>query len=195
MQLKCMKKNILQFLVVIIIVLGGFLIIRPIEKKQSLPSGGDFTLESNQGKISLSQFKNKLIILYFGYTYCPDVCPMGLGYLTQALNLLSTEEKKQIQILFITLDPERDDATTLDKYLNFFHKDILGLHGSADEIQKIAQRYNVQFKKHFETSDQSKYSIDHSSYVYIINKDGILSELLPHTLSGESFVKEFRKYL
>ena len=89
--------------------------------------GGDFTLLSSQGKFSLKQFRGKVVLLYFGYTKCPDVCPTSLAFLSQALNELSDDELKSVQGVFVSVDPRRDTVQVLDEYVSYFHPNLIGV--------------------------------------------------------------------
>jgi protein SCO1/2 len=146
-------------------------------KSQKL--GGAFTLESTTGKVSLADFKGKVVVLYFGYTSCPDICPTSLAILTAAFNSLSKKEQKEIQPLLISLDPERDTAEKLKDYAAYFIPKMIGLTGSLDEVKHIAKNYKVNFRK-TDTDSAMGYVVDHSSIYFIIGRDGKLFTHLMH---------------
>lgn len=157
-------------------------------------SGGDFALQSSQGKLSLDQFRGKVVLLYFGYTKCPDVCPTSLATLSQALNELSEDDLNFVQTLFISVDPERDSFELLDKYANYFHDNIIGVTGSVSEIDEVAKRYGAQYEK-VELSDSNfGYAINHSAQTYLITPEGELAFMLPHQ-TPSFVVLEAIKYL
>ncbi len=135
--------------------------------------GGDFTLTDHNGdKFNSNKMKGKLSLVYFGFTYCPDICPTTLNKLT---NVISTLEKYKIDILpiFITIDPERDGQKLLKEYLSHFHPKFIGLTGSEDEIKKVADLYKVfHAKSQDSNATSSNYMIDHSSFVYLMDKNG-----------------------
>lgn len=179
-----------QFKFILILLVSIFSVFVFIKNKPTdnlaLPKGGDFTINDSKGLVSLKDFYGKAVILYFGYTYCPDMCPLGLGFLSQALNKLSPEEQVKTVFLFITLDPDRDSLETLDKYLSFFHPQMKGLRTDSASLKKITQQYGVQFKKQ---GENDKYTIDHTTEVFFINYKGEVVEKLPHNMNPESYVK------
>jgi protein SCO1/2 len=133
---------------------------------ESVPIGGEFVLtDQNGNKFSSEQIKGHLSLIYFGFTYCPDICPTTL---TKLSNVITTLEKYNIDILpiFITIDPDRDTPALLKEYLNHFHPKFIGLTGSAADLYKV-------FYTKSQTSDNiNNYMIDHSSFVYLMDKQG-----------------------
>ena len=157
-------------------------------------TGGNFVLRSHQGKLSLDQFRGKVVLLYFGYTKCPDVCPTSLATISQALNELSEVELNSVQSLFISVDPERDSFELLEKYTRYFHTNLIGVTGSRGEIEEVAKRYGVQYEKVDLSDSNFGYAINHSSGTYLITPEGELGFVLPH--QTPSFViLEAIKYL
>jgi protein SCO1/2 len=138
---------------------------------QDAPMAYDFELPSNTGKIHLSDFKNHVRLLYFGFTTCPDICPTTLSNVKQALKKLSEEEKKQVKLFFITVDPERDNVTKLKEYLNYFDKDFIPLVGSIKDIETVAKAYGAFFKK-VPVKSAMKYTMDHSASLFVVGKSG-----------------------
>src|ERR1700737_12209 len=123
------------------------------------PVGGPFTLTDQTGKQrSDTEFRGKLMIVYFGYTYCPDVCPTDLLAITQALDALGPAAEG-VQPVFITIDPERDTKLLAD-YVSAFHHSLVGLTGSPDEIRKVANAYKAFYVK-VQGEPSGDYSIDH----------------------------------
>lgn len=159
------------------------------------PSGGNFTLMGTHGKISLTDFSGKVVLLYFGYTTCPDICPTNLGNLASAMNQLSAEEQSKVQVLMITVDPERDDQAKMDVYLPYFHKSFKGMTGTPEQIAEVAKRYGAVYQKAAIGEGALGYAVDHSAFTYLINKQGILVTQLPHDTSGEEFVVAVRSLL
>ncbi len=158
------------------------------------PPGGDFTLRSQQGEVSLHDFKGKVVVLFFGYTSCPDVCPTSLAFLTKTLNLLNEEELSQVQPLFVTLDPVRDDEKKLAEYLGFFHPRFIGLTGSEKEIAQVAKLYGVKYYR-VEEEGSLDYAVNHSAAIYLITQDGALRFLFPHGTSPALVAKAIRYLL
>jgi protein SCO1 len=158
------------------------------------PTGGDFTLDGAQGAVSLHDFKGKVVVLYFGYTYCPDICPTSLSILAQALGSLSPTELARVQPIFVSVDPQRDTVARLAEYAVFFHPSILGLTGTPQRLKEIADRYGVAYAMHGDTSGGS-YTVDHSALTYLIDPDGKLVASLPHGTPAGQLLTEIRQYL
>jgi protein SCO1 len=156
--------------------------------------GGDFSLQSADGTVTLKQYQGKVVVLYFGYTACPDVCPTTLGIMGQAFKQLSAKEQAQTQGLLITLDPERDTVERLAEYTPYFHPNILGLGGNLADITRIARQYGVMFFR-AKTEDDGNYLVDHSSRTYVIGKSGQVAYLLPHNTSVSELVEKIRNTL
>jgi len=115
---------------------------------QSPPRAADFTLTAHTGKpVRLSDFQGKLVLLYFGYTYCPGICPTTLAEVAQALQTLGPQEVEKIQLLMISVDPARDTPHRLAEYLTYFNPTFLGLTGTPDEIATVAASYGIYYRK------------------------------------------------
>ncbi len=133
--------------------------------------GGPFALTDQRGKpVTDADYRGKLMLVYFGYTYCPDVCPTTLSTIANALNALKPAERAQVAPMFITVDPERDTAQTMADYVTNFAPDLVGLTGTPDQIAKVEREYHVYAAK-VPAADGS-YSMDHSSIIYLMGKDG-----------------------
>lgn len=156
--------------------------------------GGAFTLEATTGKVSLTDFKGKVVVLYFGYTSCPDICPTSLAILTSAFNSLDEEEQKEIQPLLISLDPERDTAKKLKEYASYFIPKMIGLTGSLEEVKRIAKNYKVNFRK-TDTDSAMGYVVDHSSIYFIIGRDGELFTHLMHNSNPKEIAEKIKAAL
>lgn len=133
--------------------------------------GGDFTLYDSQNTpIHLRDFQGKVVLLNFGYTSCPDVCPLILSHLKQAYKRLGSNTEN-VQTVFVTLDPERDTPKHLRDYVTYFHPSFLALSGSPTDIQTVAKQYRVRYFK--ETLASAKgYFVAHTDYVYLIDQQG-----------------------
>ncbi|MCI4410397.1 MAG: SCO family protein [Thiotrichales bacterium] len=156
------------------------------------PTGGDFTLTGPQGVVSLHDFSGKVVLLYFGYTTCPDICPTNLGNLAEAMHLLTPEEQNQVQVLMITVDPERDTQEKLATYLPYFDKHFIGLTGTPEQIAEVARRYGAVYQKAAIGEGALGYAVDHSAFTYLINQQGKLIQQLPHATTGSEFVQAIR---
>jgi protein SCO1/2 len=142
--------------------------------------GGDFTLVDQNGKTRTpADFRGKLMLVYFGYTYCPDVCPTELQTISDALDLLG-EKADDVQPLFITVDPERDTPEQLKMYARSFHPSLLPLTGTPQQVDKAARAYKVYYRKAEQTDGE--YLMDHSSFVFLMGRDGkYVMHFLPST--------------
>lgn len=160
----------------------------------ALPVGGDFTLDGPQGPLTLADLHGKLVLLQFGYTYCPDICPTSLSLLAQTLGSLTPAELAGVQPLFVSVDPERDTVARLAEYTAFFHPAIIGLTGPATRLTDIASRYGAVFMRQ-ENVSAGGYVIDHTALTYLIDSRGHLVSSLPHATPPAQLAVEIRKYL
>lgn len=158
------------------------------------PRGGDFTLHASSGPVSLHDFRGKVVLLYFGYTFCPDICPTSLGFTSQALSMLDKSELESVQVLFVTVDPERDTLDKLKSYTAYFHPNILGLSGTPDEIAKVAKSYGASYAKQ-DTGSAGGYVVDHSAYIHVIAPDGSQFKTLNHGTPPAQVVETIRAAL
>ncbi len=158
------------------------------------PKGGDFTLQTADGPLASQHYRGKVIALYFGYTYCPDVCPTSLAALGEALALLTPAELAQVQPLFISVDPERDALPRLKEYAAFFHPRMIGATGSPAEVAAVAGAYGASYARQ-DIKSEGGYVVDHSSFVYLIAPDGRLAASLPHGSTPEAIAAALRQLL
>ncbi|MCO4758662.1 SCO family protein [Pontibacterium sp.] len=187
-----MKKNGLNTLRTLLI-LTAFLLVgmalafyfrpQPVDQRIALGEslGGEFTLQTSEGSLKLSDLAGKAVVFYLGYTNCPDVCPTGLAVLSQAIHTLTPEEQAQVRGVFLSVDPERDSVDALKEYAAFFHPNIIGATGSREEIDRVVKRYGAFYRIGEETDSASGYAVDHSSRLYLINQEGILVSTLMHS--------------
>lgn len=144
----------------------------------------DFTLESSSGApLSLSDLRGKFVALYFGYTYCPDVCPTTLNDLAVMLDTLGSRKAENVQVVMISVDPQRDTAEHLADYLQYFDPSFVGLTGTLDEIQSVASQYGVFFEAHPGTVE-SGYLVDHTAIVTVIDSEGKVRLIFPYGTAG-----------
>lgn len=159
------------------------------------PPGGDFTLTSAHGPVSLHDFRGKWVLLYFGYTYCPDICPTNLGNLAVAWRQLPPEAQKQVQILFVSVDPKRDTPERLQQYVDYFGANIIGLTGPKAVIDEITQRYGVVYRMVPVKDSAMEYLVDHSAFTYLIDPQGRLITQLPHGTTPAQFKQVIQQHL
>lgn len=165
-----------------------------VTQETEAPAGGDFQLASPDGPVALSDFRGKVVALYFGYTFCPDVCPTSLVALAQAFALLAPHELEKTKGLFVTVDPERDTLDVLKVYVPYFHPGLTGLTGSATQIAEVARRYGVRYMKQQADKD-GLYSVDHSSFIALIAPDGKLVTRLPHGTPPQEIARKIQELL
>ncbi len=133
--------------------------------------GGPFTLVDQTGKsITDKDFRGKYMLIFFGYTYCPDVCPTELQVMMAALGTLGPRAA-EVQPIFITIDPDRDTPEVMQSYVENFGPSLVGLTGTAEQIAQVAKAYRVYYAKSGNTKTQD-YLMDHSSIIYLMGPDG-----------------------
>lgn len=143
---------------------------------------------------TLDGFRGKLVVLFFGYTHCPDVCPTTLSDTAAALAMLTPEEAARVQVLFVTVDPERDSAEMLRKYVPYFHPSFLGLRGTPEQIAAVAKEFRIFYRKHA-LPGVTGYSVDHTAGSYVIDQDGRLRLLLPYAMPPADMAHDLRLLL
>jgi len=159
------------------------------------PVGGPFVLTDHAGKPRTDRdFRGMLMLVYFGFTYCPDVYPTDLMAIGQALERLGPDADA-VQPVFITLDPERDTAEHLAEYVPLFHPRLLGLTGSLDAIGTAADAYKVYFAKVTTGKNADDYTVDHTAYIYLMDRDGKYLGFFPPGTSAERMVEIIRPRL
>lgn len=155
--------------------------------------GGDFTLQSSKGDVSLSDFKGKAVVMYFGFMSCPEVCPNSMGIIQSALGRMSETELQQVQGLMISIDPQRDNLKSLEQFTKYYHSNIMGVTGTDDVVQKTAEQYGAYFKR---TKDKANdYLFEHVSRYYIIDQEGNLVGALRHSTTPNELTAKLRETL
>lgn len=133
--------------------------------------GGEFLLTNQNGEsIKDTDYRGKLMLVYFGFTNCPDVCPTDLARITEVMKALG-DKADNVQPIFITVDPERDTVEKMKEYAANFYPKLQALTGSKESIEKIASAYKV-FHQKAEDQENQNYSVEHSAYIYLMGKDG-----------------------
>ncbi|MBC5765824.1 SCO family protein [Ramlibacter sp. GTP1] len=146
------------------------------------PIGGPFTLQGVDGRpVRLADFSGKVVLLYFGYTGCADVCPTDLVQMARLLSLLG-KDAAQVQPVFVTLDPQRDTAAVVREYVKSFDARIVGLRGSEAETRRVATAYKVAYEKVPATRG---YFIDHTAFFYLLDPAGRYVAFMPPGTSAE----------
>ena len=166
-----------------------------IKPLKAPPRGGDFTLESVRGPVSTTEFRGKVIMLYFGYTRCPDVCPTSFSLMAQALNELDEKELERVVGLFVSVDPERDTVARLADYVSYFHPSFIGLTGSQSAVAYAAEAYGVQYGFTDASDSAMGYIVNHSAAIYLIDRQGKLRFAFPHETPPETLLGAIRMLL
>ncbi len=170
-----------------------------IYKPQSVPKlgnlGGNFTLISSEGPVSLSDFKGKVVPIYIGYASCPDVCPTALAVMSQAFRSLTDQETALVQGIFISVDPDRDTPEKLATYARFFSPLILGVTGKQSEVDEVVNLYGAFYRKVDLADSAMGYAVDHSSRIYLVNQQGTLVKTLLHNSSPNELLADIRTLL
>jgi cytochrome oxidase Cu insertion factor (SCO1/SenC/PrrC family) len=158
--------------------------------------GGSFELVAHDGRrLRDSDFAGRHMLIYFGFTYCPDVCPLDLARISDALEQLDAKRLDRVQPLFITVDPARDTPETMARYLAHFHPAILGLTGTADEIRQAAQAYRVYYTKVEDEGSAAGYTMDHSAIIYLMGPDGRFVTHFSADASADDIARELLRNL
>lgn len=157
--------------------------------------GGPFSLVDHTGKrVTDRDFRGRKTLVYFGFTSCPDVCPSGLQAISAALDLLGPKGEV-ITPLFISVDPDRDTPAKLAEYVKSFHPRLVGLTGSPEEIAATAKAYRVYYKKVPDQATPGAYSVDHTSFLYLMDENGEFVRHFTHPLDPGKLAAELAKSL
>jgi protein SCO1/2 len=153
-----------------------------------------FTLTDHTGKRrTLADFKGKVVVVFFGYTHCPDVCPTTLSEMAGILKTLGPEAAR-LQVLFITLDPERDTPELMASFVPAFDPSFLGLWGEQPDIDKVAKDFKV-FAQKIQSKDGKNYTIDHTAGSYVFDDQGHIRLFVRHSLGGDGLLKDLQRLL
>jgi cytochrome oxidase Cu insertion factor (SCO1/SenC/PrrC family) len=160
------------------------------------PVGGPFELIDHTGKPrTSSDFRGRLMLVYFGFSYCPDVCPTDLQAIGLALDKLGADADR-VQPLFITVDPERDTVQHLAEYVPMFHPRLIGLTGSAEAIRKAADAYKVYYARvDPPREDRGYYTVDHTAFIYLMDREGNYLGFFPPGTTADRMVEIIRPRL
>ena len=142
--------------------------------------GGRFQLDSQNGKVDLEEYQGKVVVLYFGFLNCSEVCPLSMGVISAALKKLPAEIYPNVQGIFISLDPKRDDLASLNDFAQYFDPQIIGLTGTEEEINIVSKQYGVYFDLVDMESSELNYTIDHTARFYIIAPSGQLVDAMSY---------------
>ena len=157
---------------------------------QSPRVADDFTLSTSIGEtMSLSDFRGQYVVVFFGYTYCPDVCPTTLNDIQQMLKELGTPKADDVQVIMVSIDPERDTPEQLETYLGYFDPSFIGMTGTVEEIQPVASQFGIFFEKQ-PGSSNTGYLVDHTSAVTVIDPEGHVSMIFTYGVKGADMASD-----
>lgn len=160
-----------------------------------LPIGGDFTLTDQDGKpFALSSLEGKVVLIFFGYTMCPDACPTTLSKLSSAYAKLNEDERRRVKAVYITIDPERDTPAVMKDHLTYFGVDAIGLTGTVEETTKVASQFGAHFER---TNDKTAagYLMSHTVSIFGLDAQGRTRLLIDYEAGVDLVVKEIRALL
>lgn len=184
---------VVAILVVIGVAVGARLMVWSGDGQATV--GGPFAMADHNGRpVTEKTFAGRWMLIYFGYTYCPDVCPTALGVMSVALDGLSPAERAKLAPIFITVDPDRDRPEVLKDYVTAFAPDMLGLVGSAEQTDAAKKAFKVYAEK-AKGGDQENYTVDHSSILYLMGPDGKFVQHFPHGTTAPDLLAGLKKHL
>ncbi|MGX6649058.1 SCO family protein [Maricaulaceae bacterium MS644] len=160
--------------------------------------GGPFTLVNQDGEtVTNETYRGKAMLIYFGFTYCPDVCPLSLQVMDAALARLDEDQRAAFQPILITVDPERDTPQALADYVraDAFPEGLVGLTGSAEQVREAARAYRVFYARIEDDGVSSAYTVDHSSLIFLMDQDGAFADVFPHGTSPDQLASRLQQFL
>lgn len=199
MDRKLLLVGLISFLLIGAVGVGVFLFSEPASFRgttyaEPYPVAPDFALtHANGNSFRLSERRGKLVILFFGYTACPDVCPTTMAELNQALGKIG-EKADQVQVLFVTVDPRRDTPERVQEYVDHFNPNFIGLSGSEAELAKVWNDYGV-FREVVESTSAAGYLVNHTARVTLIDRQGNLRVSFPFDTPVEDIVHDLKLLL
>jgi cytochrome oxidase Cu insertion factor (SCO1/SenC/PrrC family) len=175
----------------------GALLGAPAQDRGTAAIGGAFRLTDQHGaRVSSDDFAGRYMLIYFGYTFCPDFCPLSLQVMSHSLDQLPPQAAAQVVPVFITVDPERDTVEQLASYAPLFHPGLVALTGSDAEIAAAARAYRVHFAKaQSGEGEEEPYGVDHSTFMYLMGPDGAYVTHFGHTAKPEDIAERLKREL
>ena len=158
------------------------------------PMGGDFVLQSAAGPVDTKALRGQVLLVYFGYTHCPDVCPASMAAGAQALNALTPGERARTKMIMVSVDPDRDTPAVLKDYAAFFHPAMVGVTGTSAQLEAVARSFGADYSR--QPSDANgNYTVAHTASAYLVGPDGKLAAIVPLGASTADIVAAIRKHL
>jgi len=166
--------------------------VQKIENQDALP-GGHFVLRKQDGTVFDSKISNKLMLIYFGFTYCPDVCPTTLIKMADVIDRLG-DESDNVNSIFISIDPERDKEEVIKDYISAFHDEIIGLTGSEEQISRVAKDWGVYYQKE-DIEGSEDYTVNHLDIIFLANANGEYVDFFPPKIQSALIVEKIRNII
>ena len=164
------------------------------EIEQAAEVGGPFSLtDHTERRVSSSELGGQILLVYFGYTYCPDICPVDVQSIAAAMDLLGSDESR-VKTAFITIDPERDTPQRLSEWLHAIHPGFVGLTGSALEIEKVGRLFGVEYER-ISDGRTVDYTHNHPGLIYLLEPDGHVLTLVPSGTAPEALAATLQELL
>jgi cytochrome oxidase Cu insertion factor (SCO1/SenC/PrrC family) len=189
--------------IALVIIVGTLFVARSTAEEQIVvdrTASGPFLLIDHKGRpVTDRDFRGKFMLVFFGYTFCPDVCPIDLQIISKAVDALG-EAGNRVQPIFITVDPKRDTVEVLARYVSHFHPRLLGLTGTPEQVAMAAQTYGVLYMTALDTMSDSdgahaQYLVDHSALTYLLGPDGRFRAAFPHNTEPKKLAAGILKHL
>tara|TARA_B100001109_G_scaffold48079_1_gene38811 strand:- start:1346 stop:1951 length:606 start_codon:yes stop_codon:yes gene_type:complete len=166
--------------------------VQKIENQDALP-GGHFILSKQDGTVFDSKISNKLMLIYFGFTYCPDVCPTTLIKMADVIDRLG-DDSDNVNSIFISIDPERDKEEVIKDYVSAFHEEIIGLTGSVEQISTVAKDWGVYYQKE-DIAGSDDYTVNHLDIIFLANANGEYVDFFPPKIQSALIVEKVRNII
>lgn len=181
------------FSLALVLVTGAYLLfVQPKQEQGTVDIGGAFTLTDQEGRtVTNDSLKGKPRLVYFGYTFCPDICPTALLVMQSAAKSMG---KDALQVVFITIDPARDTVALLQEYAAHF-PGLIALTGSAEAIKEAALAYRIYYEKADNGGKPDEYIMNHSSFIYLMDSQGKYLAHFPHTISAQALEEGVKQAL
>ena len=197
------KYNIFYTIIFLILIFSVIFIYIQINRNNNLEVNNINSLIST--KFELTNHKNKLVtekdflgkymIVYFGFTFCPDICPNSLNIITSAFKNLPKSLQKKINLVFISVDPERDTVDVLSEYVSYFDTNLIGLTGNNRQILNATKSFGIYYKKKFNSELENDYVVDHSTLIYLFNPQGQYVNHFSHNISSSTLNENLKKII
>jgi protein SCO1/2 len=195
-----MNRQAVLFSILVVLFIGGLFayqsLLPPVMNGSAIEppvAVGDFTLQSGNGPVTLSQFKGKYVILYFGYTSCPDVCPTTLATLRESISRLGGKSA-EFQVIFVSVDPGRDSPEYASTYAGRFDNAFLGLTGTQAEIDTVARQFGIFYQLN-PPDDSGFYTVDHTASSLVLDRSGNLALTWPYGLQADQIEDDMKALL